>query len=250
MPPPARAKVADSAASFHLQAIRYVLIESSDYAQLPAEAEPEGSLGQSLMYLLRSSCVSADFRRRVLTATLQCKKLPHNTGNVLTLLELTIAEDDGGAGLDAAIDLDVLPQLCSCLDAPQGLAYVEGQRWRQLHGLLRLICRCAQRIRHQSTDDEPRRQRVLLALESAGDGQALLNMVMVLLRASLGLRTETSRSGPNRSEAVLRALPPDRFRPLQLVCYELAIALAALSSQWAELIVGYLLVHRRRRSPC
>ena len=73
---------------FYLQAIRYVLIESSDYAQLPAEAEPEGSLGQSLMYLLRSSCASADFRRRVLTATLQCKKLPHNRGNVLTLLEL------------------------------------------------------------------------------------------------------------------------------------------------------------------
>ena len=232
----------------HLQAIRYVLIESSDYAQLPAEAEPEGSLGQSLMYLLRSSCASADFRRRVLTATLQCKKLPHNTGNVLTLLELTIAEDDGGAGLDAAIDLDVLPQLCSCLDHPQGLAYyIEGQRWRQLHGLLRLICRCAQRIRYQATDDEPRRQRVLLALESAGDAQALLNMVFVLLRASLGLRAETSRSGPNRSEAVLRALPPERFRPLQLVCYELAIALAALSRQWAGLIVGCLLVHHSSR---
>ena len=96
MPPPARAKVADSAASFHLQAIRYVLIESSDYAQLPAEAEPEGSLGQSLMYLLRSSCASADFRRRVLTATLQCKKLPHNTGNVLAL---------GAASVDVVISL-------------------------------------------------------------------------------------------------------------------------------------------------
>lgn len=224
-----------------------MLIESSDYAQLPAEAEPEGSLGQSLMYLLRSSCASADFRRRVLAATLQCKKLPHNTGNVLTLLELTIADDDGGAGLDAAIELDVLAQLCSCLDHPQGLAYIEGQRWRQLHGLLRLICRCVQRIRHQATDDEPRRQRVLLALESAGGGQALLNMVFVLLRASLGLRSETSRSGPNRSEAVLRALPPDRFRPLQLVCFELAIALAALSRQWAALIVGCLLVHHSSR---
>ena len=234
----------------HTQAIRYVLIESSDYAQLPAEAEPEGSLGQSLMYLLRSSCASADFRRRVLAATLQCKKLPHNTGNVLALLELTIADDDGGAGLDAAIELDVLPQLCSCLDHPQGVAYIEGQRWRQLHGLLRLICRCTQRIRHQSTDDEPRRQRVLLALESAlGGGQALLNMVFVLLQASLGLRTEaTSRGGgPNRSEAVLRALPPERFRPLQLVCFELAIALAALSRQWAALIVGSLLVHHSSR---
>ena len=235
----------------HTQAIRYVLIESSDYAQLPAEAEPEGSLGQSLMYLLRSSCASADFRRRVLAATLQCKKLPHNTGNVLALLELTIADDDGGAGLDAAIELDVLPQLCSCLDHPQGVAYIEGQRWRQLHGLLRLICRCAQRIRHQATDDEPRRQRVLLALESAlGGGQALLNMVFVLLQASLGLRTEaTSRGGggPHRSEAVLRALPPERFRPLQLVCFELAIALAALSRQWAALIVGSLLVHHSSR---
>ena len=58
----------------------------------------------------------------MLSSALQCKKLPHNTGNVLTLLELTIPDDDdagGGAALDAAIELDVLPQLCACLDPPQ-----------------------------------------------------------------------------------------------------------------------------------
>ena len=41
---------------------------------------------------------------------------------MLALLELTIPDDDdagGGAALDAAIELDVLPQLCACLDPPQ-----------------------------------------------------------------------------------------------------------------------------------
>jgi hypothetical protein len=74
-------------------------------------------------------------------------------------------------------------------------------------------------------------------------------MVFVLLSASLGLRIETARSGPNRTEAVLRALPPERFRPLQLVCFDLAIALAALSRQWASVIVGSILVHHNRRDP-
>ena len=36
----------------------------------------------------------------MLGAALQCKKLPHNPGNVLVLLELTIPDDDddGGGG--------------------------------------------------------------------------------------------------------------------------------------------------------
>ena len=222
-------------------AIRYVLVESPDYTQLPAEGELEKNLGPSLMFLLRASCASPEFRSKVLNTTLGVKKLPHNAANVLTLLELTIGDEDG---LDAAIELGAPQQLCSCLEGMQAYTYIEGQRLRTLHGLLHLIFRLAQRIRMQVKDDEQRRQQVLAQWDATQGCQSLLNVVFVLLRHSLRLRPEP-RSSPavDRTDGILRAVPPEQLRPLQVVCFDLAIVLAALTRQWASLIVGSLVNH-------
>lgn len=128
-------------------AIKYLLIESQDYAQLMTPGEPERALGPTLLWLLKQCSHIAPFRQKVLHAALSANKLPAHSNNILVLLSMCIQSDDDKA---VACELDVLPQLTSCIELPTSANSLDIRQWVHVDEALQIFSRvcewCARKL--------------------------------------------------------------------------------------------------------
>ena len=195
-------------------AIRYILVESLDYANLLAgslhpalNAPPEEGvpLSVTLLALLRPCVAFAQFRAKVLHAMLENRRLNFASPNVLVLLELLLESPDERAH---ACDCAVLPALTGVVDAAYAkvVGRIGHRPYEFLERLLRLIARLTEtltKVPRANANAQARRQRVVAAW-----GLAQPECHQPLLNALLGLLRRAHQMGPEPTDAPSPLPPP------------------------------------------
>ena len=241
-------------------AIRYVLVESADYADLlplhvarqlalqarvpadGAKSEPKGySLAETLLWLLASMSHYPHFRAKVLHATLG-GRINVASGNVLVLLDLLIETMEDIA---LAAEMRLLPRLADVIDvARQRVANGDGASTSSNPSKTLLVSlRLASRVSNwlssldkQDSATQQRRQRVLDAAGILGDPARL----DLLLQSCIDLLAPVIR---------LRPLAPAQYEVLEPMirpAYALAGSLASLDARCASVMLDTLTSHHQQ----
>ena len=241
-------------------AIKYVLTESSDYANLLAaqrsvQAQPLGPpqentpLSFTLLALLEP-CASAFsmFRQKILSHMLEEERTNFGSSNVLALLELLVTESEDKA---LVADHRTLHALTSIAEAAYSRATEHGN-WDALEAILKIISRVAEFIAKLPREQNARKLRALQVWGIGADPQRampLLNVLFALLAPVLGRVPETAAAaavqqigpqiGPQMAPAGPQTPPPS----MRALSFELATQLAVCDAHCARTVLVTLLQH-------